>query len=97
MSLTNEDSRKRKKRAEHREQKDTVRGDSRRERERERARERERERESEREREGLLSNTQQCEHHEFDNSGPDLARRGQVPNELGVGKVSSAFKLCGHF
>lgn len=44
-----------------------------------------------------LSNSQQCENHEFDNSGPDLARRGQVPNELGVGKVSSAFKLCGHF
>lgn len=41
----------------------------------------------------LLSNSQQCENHEFDNSGPDLARRGQVPNELGVGKVSSAFKL----
>lgn len=38
-----------------------------------------------------------CENHEFDNSGPDLARRGQVPNELGVGKVSSAFKLCRHF
>lgn len=45
----------------------------------------------------MLSNSQQCENHEFDNSGPDLARRGQVPNELGVGKVSSAFKLSGNF
>lgn len=45
----------------------------------------------------LVSNTQQWENHEFDNSGPDLARRGQVPDELGVGKVSSAFKLCGQF
>ena len=40
-----------------------------------------------------MSNTQQCENHEFDNRGPDLARRGQVPNELGVGKVTSPFKL----
>lgn len=45
----------------------------------------------------MLSSSQQCENHEFDNSGPDLARRGQVPNELGVGKVSSAFKLSGNF
>ena len=78
MSLTNEDSRKRKKRAKRRAE-DTA---------------RQREIGGER---PLLSNTQQCENHEFDNSGPDLARRGQVPNELGVGKVSSAFKLCGHF
>lgn len=44
-----------------------------------------------------VSDTQQREHHESDNSGPDLAGRGQVPNEPGLGKVSSAFKLGGHF
>lgn len=57
-----------------------------------------RQRQTERERESALtSNSQQRDNHEFDNSGPDLAGRGQVSNELGVGKVSSAFKLCGHF
>lgn len=60
------------------------------------ARQRERESDPETER-ALRNNSQQCDNHEFDNSGPDLAGRGQVPNELRVGKVSSAFKLCGHF
>lgn len=45
----------------------------------------------------LVNYTQLCEHHKFDNSSPDLAKHGQVPDEVGVGKVSSAFKLCGHF